>query len=201
MQKLILSLLSLFLITQSVFASEIIPYSIKRFLKHSASVDYISVIISLGIVILLIYITSIIYAKLNELNQKTVKKQFKDFDESRVVIYSSTPIGQNKTLYVIGVYDKKLLIGVSNENISLIKDLSEKQDNDKNIVRNLNYNQESSLLDKIYPSKDDFVKYKNNEEKDNSEEEKEMEEVETETETTTVKVDNEEYGIYKKYLK
>ena len=50
--------------------------------------------------------------------------KFKNFDESQVVIYSSTPIGQNKTLHVIGVNGKKLLIGVSNENISLIKDIN-----------------------------------------------------------------------------
>ena len=196
MQKLLL-LFTSFLFTQSVFASEIIPYSIKRVLKHSSSIDYISVIISLGIVILLIYITGIIYAKLNILNQKTVKKQFKDFDESRVVIHSSTPIGQNKFLYVISVYDKKLLIGVSNDNISLIKDLSEKQDDNKNTIKTCNYSKESEVLDNIYPAKDDFIKYKNSDEKDNSEEEKSEK---TDTTTSSSEINNEDYGIYKKYL-
>ena len=195
MQKIFFLFFSFFLITQSVFASDFIPYSIKRVLKHSTSVDYISVIISLGIVILLIYITGIIYAKLNILGQKTAKKQFKNFDESQVVIYSSTPIGQNKTLHVIGVNGKKLLIGVSNENISLIKDLSEEQDKEKNTVQNLNYNNESSFLNDIYPAKDDFIKYKNNDENNIFEEEKE----ETET-ASQLEANDEDYGIYKKYL-
>ena len=194
MQKFFLFLSFLFLTTQSVFASDFIPYSIKRVLKYSTSVDYISVIISLGIVILLIYITGIIYAKLNILNQQTVKKQFKDFDNSRVVIYSSTPIGQNKTLYVIGIDDKKLLIGVSNDNISLIKDLSE--NNEKNTIQKINYNKENSLLDDIYPAKDDFIKYKNNDEEKNSEEENS----DAEEKISSSEFNNEDYGIYKKYL-
>ena len=73
--------------------------------------------------------------------------------------------------------------------------MSEEQDKEKNTVQNLNYNNESSFLNDIYPAKDDFIKYKNNDENNISEEKKE----ETETDSQ-LEANDEDYGIYKKYL-
>ena len=83
----------------------------------------ISMIFSLIFVILLIYITGIIYAKLNRLGFKTMKNQMKDLDDSRVAVISTTPLGNNRTLHVVELDGKRMLIGSSSGSIQLIKDL------------------------------------------------------------------------------
>ena len=85
--------------------------------------NILSVVLSLIFVILLIYATGIIYAKLNKVGYKTLKKQIADSDNSRVSVISTTPLGNNKTLHVVELDGKRMLIGASNNSIDLIKDL------------------------------------------------------------------------------
>ena len=125
MKKIKFLLLYYFFMIQPVFAYDSITSNVKYALKHSVHSNYVSVIIALGVVILLIYITGVIYAKLNVFGQSTMKKQYMGLNDSKVLILSSTPIGNNKSLLVVELAGKKMLIGVTNENISLIKDLSE----------------------------------------------------------------------------
>lgn len=82
-----------------------------------------SVIFSLVIVICLIYVTGLIYSKLNLVGAKTVKEQLKKHELSTVAILSTTQLGQNKNLHVIEVDNKKLLIGATAHSINLIKEL------------------------------------------------------------------------------
>lgn len=83
----------------------------------------ISVIFSLIFVVLLIYLTGIIYAKLNKAGFKTLKKQQGDFAKSHVSVVSTTALGNNKTLHVVELDGKRMLIGASSSTIQLIKDL------------------------------------------------------------------------------
>ena len=92
--------------------------------------NIISVIISLIFVVLLIYLTGIIYAKLNKVGYKTLKKQNGEFLRSQVSVLSTTPLGSNKTLHVIELDSKRFLIGASSGNIQLIKDLGSYKDGD-----------------------------------------------------------------------
>ena len=85
--------------------------------------NMISVVFSLLFVILLIYATGIIYTKLNKLGLTTLKKQMHDIDGSRVSVISTTPLGSNKTLHVVELDGKRMLIGASANSIDLIKDL------------------------------------------------------------------------------
>ena len=85
--------------------------------------NFLSVFFSLLFVILLIYATGIIYAKLNKVGFKTLKKQMGDIDPSRVSVISTTPLGSNKTLHVVELDGKRMLIGASANSIDLIKDL------------------------------------------------------------------------------
>ena len=85
--------------------------------------NFMSVILSLIFVILLIYATGIIYAKLNKVGLKAMKKQIGDGDSSRVSVISTTPLGSNKTLHVVELDGKRMLIGASANSIDLIKDL------------------------------------------------------------------------------
>ena len=94
-------------------------------LKAHHDPGYLSVVLSLIFVICLIYATGIIYNKLNNIGIKTFKAQNKDFREDNIIILSTTPLGANKTLHVVELNGKKMLIGASTNSIHLIKDLSE----------------------------------------------------------------------------
>ncbi len=83
----------------------------------------ISVVLSLIFVVLLIYLTGIIYAKLNKVGFKTLKRQQGDFAKSHVSVVSTTQLGNNKTLHVVELDGKRMLIGASSSTIQLIKDL------------------------------------------------------------------------------
>lgn len=88
----------------------------------------VSVILSLLIVILLIYITGIVYAKLNKIGFKTLKRQQGDLARSQVAVISTTQLGNNKTLHVVELDGKRMLIGASSSAIQLIKDLGNFKD-------------------------------------------------------------------------
>lgn len=83
----------------------------------------ITVLLSLIFVVLLIYLTGIIYAKLNNVGFKTLKKQQGDYAKSHVAVVSTTQLGNNKTLHVVELDGKRMLIGASASTIQLIKDL------------------------------------------------------------------------------
>ena len=85
--------------------------------------NIISLIFSLIFVILLIYATGIIYTKLNKLGFNTLKKQIGESVNSKVAVVSTTPLGSNKTLHVVELDGKRMLIGASQSSIHLIKDL------------------------------------------------------------------------------
>ena len=91
--------------------------------NSSPEPSILSVVFSLIIVILLIYVTAIIYAKLNHAGLKTLKKQIGDNSDSKVAVISTTALGSNKTLHVVELGGKRLLLGASVNGINLIKDL------------------------------------------------------------------------------
>lgn len=85
--------------------------------------NILSVLISLAIVILLIYVTGILYTKLNKVGFNTLKKQQGELSKSQVAVISTTQLGNNKTLHVVELDGKRMLIGASSSAIQLIKDL------------------------------------------------------------------------------
>ena len=95
---------------------------------HEPSI--LSVIFSLLIVILLIYVTGILYAKLNKMNAGTLRKQ-QGILKSQASVISTTALGNNKTLHVIELDGKRMLIGASSGAIQLIKDLGSVSEEDR----------------------------------------------------------------------
>ena len=73
--------------------------------------NFLSMIFSLVFVILLIYATGILYTKLNKFGIKTLKKQVGENAASQVSVISTTPLGTNKTLHVVELDGKRMLIG------------------------------------------------------------------------------------------
>ena len=83
----------------------------------------ITVILSLLFVVLLIYVTGIVYAKLSKVGFNTLKRQQGELAKSQVSVLSPTQLGNNKTLHVVELDGKRMLIGASQGAIQLIKDL------------------------------------------------------------------------------
>ena len=107
--------------------AESVTENINSSLKTSSyEPNWFSIILSLIFVILLIYITGILYTKLNKFGIKTVKHEFKNADDTKPIIISATPVGHDKTLQVIEIDGERLLIGVAQNSITLIKTLSKK---------------------------------------------------------------------------
>lgn len=90
----------------------------------------VSVVLSLLFVVLLIYLTGIIYAKLNKVGFKTLKKQQGELGKYQVSVVSTTQLGNNKTLHVVELDGKRMLLGASTSAIQLIKDLGSCSEND-----------------------------------------------------------------------
>ena len=184
MKKLFMLFMCLFTCLQPAFA-ESLTSNIKYALKHSTDGGYLSVVVSLGVVILLIYITGIIYAKLNVVGYSTMKKQYLDFNDSKVLVLSNTVVGKDKSLLVVELSGKKMLLGVTEKSITLIKDLDEtKPLNVENLSKDIPKNPN---LDRIYPTKD-FMEDNDIEIKQDIPDEEKSE------------YDTEEFGLYKKYL-
>ena len=154
------TLLGLFLLGANVFAT-----SLDGDLKPSYDPGYFQVFISLVVVICLVYIAGIAYNKLNNIGVKIFKAQNKDFTKDKITIISTTPLGANRTLHVVELNGKKMLIGASTNSIHLIKDLSENQ----------------SSADEIFVETQTI----------SQEVEEKKEEIE----------ENEDFGLYKKYLR
>ena len=188
MKKIKLFLIFCITFIQPVFAAESITSNIKYALKHSTDGSYISVIIALGVVILLIYLTGIIYAKLNVFGYNTMKKQYLDLNDSKLIVLSNTNVGKDKSLLVVELSGKKMLLGVTEKSITLIKDLDEKQISKNQPAKDFPQN---SNLDRIYPTskfiEDDNVEIK-------------QENIEKESDENLTEYDSEEFGLYKKYL-
>lgn len=107
------------------FADEITP-GLEQSLKQPVNEpNFLTIIFSLLFVVFLIYITGIIYSKLNLVGAKTVQEQLKNYDLARAVVISTTQLGQGKNLHVIEINNKRYLIGATPNSINLIKELGD----------------------------------------------------------------------------
>ncbi|MCQ2789500.1 MAG: flagellar biosynthetic protein FliO [bacterium] len=85
--------------------------------------NFFTIICSLGFVVFLIYITGIIYSKLNIVGSKVAKDQIKNYDLNRAIVISTTQLGQNRNLHVVEINGRCYLIGATPNSVNLIKDL------------------------------------------------------------------------------
>ncbi len=91
--------------------------NIEEALKSTYEPNYFSMILGLLTVIFLVYITGFIY-------QKLIKIKIEDENvHNKATVISTTPLGQNKALYVIKINDEYSLLGVCQNNISYLKDI------------------------------------------------------------------------------
>lgn len=181
MKKFLIYMIATLMSSQCCFSLTSIEDILNQHSSHETSI--FSVIGALVFVIALIYITGIIYSKLNVLNSSLAKKTKKSEKEDKVIVLSSTPLGNNKSLSVVEVNGKKMLIGITQTTVTVLKDLGEvrysndefnfepeiiEEDEDKEI------NETKAGLDEIFSSKDVIIN-------DNDDE-------------------DDDFGLYKKYL-
>jgi len=179
MKKLFISMIILLLNTDNCFAIESISDLLRGHSNHETSI--FTVLGALTFVIALIYLTGIIYTKLSLFNSNIAKKNRKNELEDKVVVLSTTPLGNNKSLSVVEVNGKKMLIGVTQTSVSVLKDLGDvKYNNDFNFEPEIIEEPESKIseaqsgLDEIFSSSDVI--------------------------TSSSTDDEDDYGLYKKYL-
>lgn len=85
-------------------------------------ISLVSVVFALLITLSLFYLLIILYTKLNKANANILKAQQNGL-KSQAAVISTTALGNNKTLHVIELDGKRMLIGASSNAIQLIKDL------------------------------------------------------------------------------
>lgn len=126
MKKYLFLMMSFIFIMQKGFCeTAAVNQDLSQSLKvHSNEPGIFTIVIALLFVICLIYITGLIYSKLNIVGANTVKKQMKNYDLCHVAVLSTTQLGQNRNLHVVEVDGRKLLVGATQNSINLIKDLS-----------------------------------------------------------------------------
>lgn len=94
----------------------------------SSEPNMLTIFFALLFVIGLIYITGIIYSKLNVVGAKAVQEQLKNAELNRAVILSTTQLGQGKNLHVIELNGRRYLIGATANSINLIKEIEVKDE-------------------------------------------------------------------------
>lgn len=126
MNKYLFSITGLLVFTanKAYCAVELAGPELEKSLKQSSSEPNIfSIVFALLFVIALIYVTGIIYSKLNLVGSKTVQDQIKKAELNRAVVLSTTQLGQDKNLHVIELNGHRYLIGVAASSINLIKEI------------------------------------------------------------------------------
>ncbi len=134
MKKYLFSITSIFILTaqKALCITEAVSPELEKSLKtHANEPGIMSIVFALLFVIFLIYITGLIYSKLNIVGARTVQEQLKNYDLNKAVVLSTTQLGQGKNLHVIELNNKRFLIGVGQDSINLIKEfeyIAEPQD-------------------------------------------------------------------------
>ena len=172
MNKYLFLLLGYIAVSQKAFCiTETVSTELDQALKTPVNEpNAMSIIFALLFVVFLIYITGIIYSKLNMVGAKTVKEQLKNSEINRAIVISTTQLGQNKNLHVIEINEKYYLIGATPNSINLIKELNnikeEKSDedtspkpNEEEIDKAIKYlygGPHDDIIDVIKPEKEEF---------------------------------------------
>lgn len=80
--------------------------------------NFLSLFLGLFLVIALIYLTGFIYQKLTKVKINHISKSV-----NKTEIISTTPLGQGKNIHVIKINEQYLLIGSTQNSISVLKEL------------------------------------------------------------------------------
>lgn len=180
--KKLLNYMIIFLISQQTcFGMCSVDDILNSQVSHETSL--FSVVGALAFVIALIFLTGFIYAKLNVVGSKLAKKTRNSDIEDKIIVLSSTHLNNNQSLHVVEVNGKKLLLGATQSELTVLKDLGEVKDRDYHEDV-----QEEHINNKIEIKEEEKSPLDNIFNEENEVEEKHFGD------------DDEDFGLYKKYL-
>ena len=125
MRKFISFIFTLILTSHmSAFAADAIPESMKQLLKQTPEIPGIShIILSTLIMVVLIYVMAIAYHKLSAFNNKKFSSaDDKLLNMNKFKLVNSMTLGANKSLHVVEINNKFLVVGSTPTSISLLKE-------------------------------------------------------------------------------
>lgn len=134
MKKFLFLLIGVVMLTaqKTLCAVQTVSPELESSLKDtSGEPGIMSIIFALLFVIFLIYITGIIYSKLNIVGAKTVQNQMKNYDLYKAIVISTTQLGRDRNLHVIEINEKRYLIGSAQNSINLLKELDNTKPEEK----------------------------------------------------------------------
>jgi flagellar biogenesis protein FliO len=106
-----------------------------------AGPSFFNLISSLAIVIMLILITGWIYSKLSRINAENLfSGKLSQLKDNTFKIISTVQLGPNKTLHLIEINNKQLIIGCTQDKINLITEMNKDADNTGSIEKLLSEN-------------------------------------------------------------
>ena len=118
--------------------------------SHKKEPSVLDVFTSLIFVIILIFIVGWIYAKLKKINpEQLFSGKFNKLDENNFKIVSSLQLGGGKSIHLIEINDKQLVVGTTSTNVNLLAQMDKKGDN-KEIPQ--------ECIDKLFNDKTDDIK-------------------------------------------
>lgn len=130
---------------------------------HAGEPGIGSIVFSLIFVIFLIYVTGLVYSRLNIVGAKTIRDQLKNYDLSKAMVLSTTQLGQGKNLHVIELNKRLYLIGATQNSINLIKELDytkEESNPNKDEKEEIETKEEMHLPQKAYEPIEEFEVHK-----------------------------------------
>lgn len=155
MKRTAIVLFMFYMSMESVFAQGV-PEAMKSAMKNPASdmPSLLNLIISMTVVIGLIYLTGWIYQKLNRLNRSKLN-DYELLERNNFKVLSSLPLGQHKHLYAVEINGKVLVLGSTQDNISLLKEFDSEEEynaqyNKKNVSEEKIKEEKAQCLELIY---------------------------------------------------
>jgi len=127
LKKTLLIIFSCFFTSPSFATSELYSGSeeIKEVLNQNIyEPNYFVLFLSLFLVIILIYLTGIVYNKLTK-----IKLTNNQDETNKIEIISTTSLGQGKNLHIIKINNEYSLIGATQNNINFLKEINTRKYN------------------------------------------------------------------------
>ena len=128
MNKFLVSLICFLCMANQSYALVTIPESMKQAMKGASETPSLfNIVASLLIVIVLIYFVGWLYTKLSHINSKSIFKTQKAAELNKPKIISGITLGQNRNLYVVELNGRYLVLGVTPNNVNLIKEFAKSE--------------------------------------------------------------------------
>ncbi len=130
MKKLSSFILGVILLSSCAYAvPEVLTEPMKEMLKQSPAVpNMFNVVLSTLFMIIFIYVVAFVYQKLNAFNNKKFSENGeKAYNLNKLKVINCLALGAHKTLHIVEVNEKFLVLGSTQNQISLLKEFDKSE--------------------------------------------------------------------------